>query len=147
MKIWTMPRVSIEAFTPNEYVATCKEFASVVYSMNDNGVYYIDMYSGGSRLYYDSPYEQVGPCESDGGWLVNSSVPEGWQDSTNHGTGIVYSYSGSNAPRNDTPYYSSGFTSISSRVNVYVLSVNGTKKAYIYNNKRNTPTVNKAFSS
>lgn len=23
MKIWTMPRVSIEAFTPNEYVANC----------------------------------------------------------------------------------------------------------------------------
>ena len=147
MKIWTMPRVSIEAFTPNEYVATCKEFASVVNSMNSNGVYYIDMYSGGYKFHYDSPYEQVGPCESDGGWLVNSSVPEGWQDSSSHGTGIVYSYSGSSAPRNDILYSSSGFTSISGKVYVYVLNVNGTKKAYIYKNKYNIPTVNKAFSS
>lgn len=150
MKLWTMPRIVVDAFTPNEYVALCKQFAPAVSNMNASGVYYVDIYKGGTYASGDGKYnpdkEKIGPMTSDGGFLADSAVTTGTFSNLTY----VYEYIGpDDGPNIDALYADSSLFRIVNnyRARVYVLSIDGEKRAYLYQNTIHRPNQTQAFNS
>ena len=149
MKTWTMPKVNIEAFTPNEYVATCKEFADAVSYMDSNGLYYFDIHNETDFVrtsaggFYNAGYEEINGSDGNGGWYVNSGALTGWYTDSK----AIYSYS-PGTPSNNLSY--SYFRKIRYNAKVYVLSTSSGKKAYFYDATKSysfTPSEEKNYSS
>ena len=154
MKLWTMPRIVVGQFRPNEYVAACKEAYT---SLTIGKEYLIDIYSkasagynpGGSR---DNKYQaskEEALYVGDGVLEVSDAAATGWYTD---GRYIAALKSGVSASSADGYLYSNGsyFTTFGTRA-VYILDTSTGKKAYVYTYSsyvnKFTPTENKTFNS
>lgn len=155
MKLWTMPRIVVGQFRPNEYVAACKEAYT---SLTRGKEYLIDIYSKSSAGYnpggwpdgkYKADYEEA-LYEGDGVLLVSDAAATGWYS---QGRTIAALKSGVSASDADGIVYTntSFFTKFGNPRAVYILDTSTGKKAYVYTyssyTNQFTPTENKIFNS
>ena len=123
MKNWTPPKIKVELFTANEYVAACKGLATGLtrseyfwdwlYVIGNRGYVYKD---GPADRRYISYYEDITNHSGDS-WHVSAQAPTGW-------------YTNKELWRNT---WGESFYSSVDTFNVYVFESNGEKRAYIYN--------------
>ena len=115
MKIWTKPRVYVEDFVANDYVAVCKgtkplptngNYYADIFDNNANGGY--GDYTGPDGIYNGSGFEN----------FRNGNNPNSMTNAAYNPSGrwfynvTLYTYTGSGTPRMGSSYSSGGFSPI-----------------------------------